>query len=414
MNENIERSSKAERKRKEYVEEKRNKEIDLDKYSLSDLKQEQPKRKETLQELEEADIKTISNVGVHLKETENHSGTYLLCDTDVFTLAEKNDGFECLPIALALQKYPWLGKKYWFKAVKKETDKYTAALSEIIPRGYFIHVKKGVKIEKSFQAALYTTVDNSAMGVHNIIILEEGAELHIITGCTNAKHVHRGVHLGITEAYVGKNANLTCTMVHNWGSELEVRPRSATIVSEGGNFSSNYYSLNPPRHIQMDPYTHLKGKNSKAKYTTILIGKKGTICDIGGTVLLEGENSAAEYAARAVCQGGDVVQTGALIGAGKNCRAHVDCSGMILSDSGMIDAIPGLRAIHPDARMSHEASIGKINTGEVSYLQTRGLTEEEAISLIVRGFLDIGIGGLSEELDKAISEIAEISGHGEE
>jgi Fe-S cluster assembly scaffold protein SufB len=85
----------------------------------------------------------------------------------------------------------------------------------------------------------------------------------------------------------------------------------------------------------------------------------------------------------------------------------------MMSNEGLIEAVPGLRAMHPDAKMSHEASIGRIAPGEVSYLQSKGLTEEEAISMIVRGFLDIGIRGLSSELDAAISEIMTVSGHGE-
>ena len=129
---------------------------------------------------------------------------------------------------------------------------------------------------------------------------------------------------------------------------------------------------------------------------------------------MEGENTGAEIVTRAICQGGELIQAGLLIGAGKNCRAHVDCSGLMMSNQGMIEAVPRLRAIHPDARMSHEASIGRINEGEINYLQSRGLNEEEATSMIVRGFLSMGIEGLSPELDKTIAEIAEISGHGDE
>ena len=85
-----------------------------------------------------------------------------------------------------------------------------------------------------------------------------------------------------------------------------------------------------------------------------------------------------------------------------------------MNEDEMIEAIPGLRVLHPEAKMSHEASIGRISPGEIAYFQSKGFNEEEAISMIVRGFLDIGTSGLSPELDAAISEIAKISGHGEE
>ena len=238
--------------------------------------------------------------------------------------------------------------------------------------------------------------------------------LHLITGCTNKHNIRKGVHIALSENYVGKNATLINTMVHNWGPEFEIRSRSATSVDDEGTYTSNYCSLNLGKSVQLSPFTHLKGKNSSAKYTTIVLGNKGTFADLGGRVLLSGENSGAEIMARAVCYGGTIIQTGLLIGAAPNCRAHVDCSGLMMSNGGLIEAIPGLRSMHPDARMSHEASIGRIAPGEVSYLQSKGMTEEEAISMIVRGFLDAGIRGLSPELDAALSDIAKISGHGEE
>lgn len=389
-------------------------EINLSSYQFSKLNDEYPREKESVKELKKTDIQSLASVGMHLESNAKRSGTYVLCNHDAIKFSSKIKGLECLPIAVALQKYKWLRDKYWFKAVKEDMDKYTTAVGLTIPRGYFIHVKKGFVIKEPFQAALYMNVDNYAMGIHNIIIVEDNAEIHIITGCTNAQHVHKGVHLGVSECYVGKNAKLTSTMAHNWGSELEVRPRSGTIVERNGQFISNYISMKLPKHVQMDPFTHLKGDNSSAIYNSILMGFPGTFCDIGGTVLLEGTNTGAEIVARAVCKGGNIIQRGILIGAGKNCRAHVDCAGMMMSEEGMIEAIPGLRAIHPEARMSHEASIGRINTGEVAYLQSRGLTEQEAISMIIRGFLDVEIEGLGPNLDQMVKEIIEISGHGEE
>ncbi|MFA7140931.1 MAG: SufD family Fe-S cluster assembly protein, partial [Proteiniphilum sp.] len=163
------------------------------------------------------------------------------------------------------------------------------------------------------------------------------------------------------------------------------------------------------------PYTDLKGENSSAKYLTVLVSMPDSYCDVGGTVRMSGENTSAELVARAVNYGGTVLQTGLLIGAAKGARGHVDCSGLMLSDGGVIEAVPGLRATHPDARMSHEAAIGKIDRGEVNYLQSKGLPEMQAIALIIRGFLNIGIEveGLDAELEKMIQQISELSGHGE-
>ncbi|MCK4238284.1 MAG: hypothetical protein KAX33_04120, partial [Candidatus Lokiarchaeota archaeon] len=136
--------NKKERKLALNVEE--NEEINLDEYNFSTLRNEQLSAIDSIHKLEKNEVDSLASVGV-LMEEENRSGTYLLYGHDAFTIARQIEGFECLPIAEALQKYHWLSDKYWFKALKKDLDKYTSAISSTIPSGYFILVKKGVKIE---------------------------------------------------------------------------------------------------------------------------------------------------------------------------------------------------------------------------------------------------------------------------
>lgn len=343
------------------------------------------------------------------------AGKYLLYGHDAFTLFPHIEGVEMLPIAEALERYPEIREEYFFKAVQAEQDAFTQAVAETVPRGYFIRIKKGVHVEEPLQAGFLMHAEMQSMGLHNIVIVEEGAHLHLVTGCTAACTLQGGLHIAISEHFVGKDATLLSTMVHNWGPEFLVYPRGGTIVDERGMYTSHYYSVKPPKHLEMNPFTHLKGDHSTTKYMTVLVSYPETYNEIGGTVLMTGEQSGSELVSRAVNHGGTVIQAGLLIGAAKEARAHVDCSGLMLSDSGIIEAIPGLRAMHPDAKMSHEAAIGKIDMGEVHYLQSKGLDEMQAIALIVRGFLDIGLEleGFAPELKRTIQEISELSGHGE-
>ena len=149
---------------------------------------------------------------------------------------------------------------------------------------------------------------------------------------------------------------------------------------------------------------------------TIIFGSAGSNITTGGNIYLNGENSGAELAHRAVCTGGKINQEGLLIGNAKDCHAHVDCAGMLLDPGtdGYIVSIPGLKALHPEAHMSHEASIGKIAPEQVEYLMCRGMDESEAISMIIRGFFDADFEYLGSELDARIAEIAELAGHGED
>ncbi len=361
------------------------------------------------------EIDSLKAVGINLFDNAI-PGKFLMYGTNTYTAASQIGGVEILPLNEAFLFYPEIREKYYFNAVDKDSDRFTKKAYEKEQNGYFIRVRKNVKVKKPLHTAMFMHREMGTMCIHNIVVVEEGASLHLITGCTSGCTLKGGLHIAVSEHYVGKNAKLISTMVHDWGPEFVVRPRTATIVDDDATFVNNYYSVKPARNIQMNPFTWLKGKNANAKYMTILAAFPNTYSDIGGTVLMEGENSGAELVARAVNHGGTVIQTGLLIGAERGTRAHVDCSGLMMSDKGIIEAIPGLRAMHPDARMSHEAAIGRIDMGEVNYLQSKGLEEMQAIALIVRGFLDIGIEveGLDSELEKTIQEISELSGHGEE
>jgi Fe-S cluster assembly scaffold protein SufB len=388
--------------------------IDQTKYNTSSFESKaySPIEDFHIKEEERLDLK---NVGVDLFDN-SLSGKFLLYGQKIFTSLPQIDGLEIIPLAIAFEIYPEVKSSYYFKTVEPNSDEYTKAVHHSGLNGYFIRVRKNVKIDAPLHTAMFMHEEMSKMCIHNIVVLEEGAQLHLITGCTSACSVKGGLHIAVSEHFVGKGAKLVSTMVHNWGKDFIIRPRGGTIVEDDGTYVSNYYSVQPPKSIQSNPFTHLKGDNSNAKYMTILASFPDTTCDIGGTILMEGKNSGAELVARAVNHGGNVIQTGLVIGAAEGCKAHVDCSGLMMSDKGLIEAIPGLRAMHPDARMSHEAAIGKIDIGEVNYLQSKGLDEMQAIALIIRGFLDIGIEveGLDTELEKTIQQIAELSGHGEE
>jgi Fe-S cluster assembly scaffold protein SufB len=360
------------------------------------------------------DAAALAEVGVFV-EGEERSGTYILRDSQPVCALTTTEGLEVLPIAVALERYDWLGERYYWKLVPADLDEVTARVAaQSEPQGVFIRVTKGCQVTVPCQSALYMASAGIAQVVHNVILLEEGAELELITGCVTGHGVSRGTHWAVTESYIGQNATLTNTMVHSWGPEVEVRPRAATVVEEGGTFVSNYVSLRPAGDIQSNPRTWLNGRGASAKYLTIILGSKGSIIDIGGEVYMNADETSAELVQRGVSTGGRITQRGLMVGNAR-CRAHVDCAGMLLDPGGggLIQSIPGLKALHPEAQLSHEASIGKIAPEQVQYLQARGMEEREAISLIIRGFLEADIEGLGPELDARIAEIAELAGHGE-
>jgi len=246
-----------------------------------------------------------------------------------------------------------------------------------------------------------------AQTVHNVIIAEPGSELEVVTGCSTSKNVERALHLGISEFYVKKGATLTFTMIHNWSETIGVRPRTVVLQEEGSNYVTNYVALRPVKSVQMYPTARIDGKGAFARFNTVAIAHPGSELDLGSRAILNGVDSKCEMVSRTISTGGKVIARGQMIGAASNVKGHLECRGLILRQGGIQSAIPELEARVPDVEMTHEAAVGKIAQDQIEYLMARGLAEEEAIGIIVRGFLDVGIRGLPPQLKSEIDRTIE-------
>ena len=331
-------------------------------------------------------------------------GTFLQKDTTVVHCGSDQEGVEVIPIRQALEADNSIREYYW-KLISVDTDKYTAAAELDLHNGYVIRSLPGTRSVYPVQACLYLDREGLQQTVHNIIIAEEDSELHIITGCATSPHLKKGAHLGISEFYIKKNAKLSFTMIHNWAEDMVVRPRSAARVEEGGLFLNNYICMKPVKSLQMYPVTHLVGEGAVARFYSIIVGTPGSEYDIGGRIFLQKPGTRAEIVSRAITNGAKIIARGDLVGDTPGIKAHLECKGLILN-GGTIHAIPELEGHVDEVEMSHEAAVGKIAQEEISYLMSRGLDEDEATSTIVRGFLNVDIPGLPEqlkaEIDRAI------------
>jgi len=361
---------------------------------------------EDLSKLEEEDKQKILQAGVDASGI-GRSGTYLQMDTAVLHAHSKHEGLEVIPIKRALKECDWI-KDYYWKLVSVDADKYTARTHLNLHDGYVIRALPGSKVIYPVQACLYIDKENLSQYVHNLIIAEEDSELHIITGCATAPHMKRGLHVGISEFFVKKNAKLSFTMIHNWAEDMMVRPRSVGIVEEGGLFLNNYICMKPAKSLQMYPTTHLIGKGAVSRFYSLLVGSAGSELDVGGRIFLKEENTRAEIIARAISNGGRIISRGDLIGEKPGVKAHLECRGLLLK-GGLIHAIPELQGKVEGVEMSHEAAVGKIAQEEILYLMARGLTEDEATATIVRGFLSVDIPGLPPQLKAEIDRAVDMS-----
>ena len=337
------------------------------------------------------------------------AGTYMQMDHSVVHCDIAADGVEILSTDAALKCHAWL-EDYWWRAVAPDADKFTARAALHQEHGYFIRALAGQKVKEPVQACLYIGQEGLIQDVHNLIIVEEGAELHVITGCATDPGVKKGAHIGISEFYIKKGGKLTFTMIHRWGEDVTVRPRTGVIVEEDGLFISNYICMQKVKDIQMYPSTRLTASGAVARINSVLVAPQGSHMDVGGRVVLEAPDTRAEIVARSISTGGVIVNRGHLVGIAPDSKAHLECHGLLLAPGGVIHAVPELEARTDNAELSHEAAVGKIAPEEIEYLMARGLDEEEAVATIVRGFLNVNIEGLPDslaaEINKTIQEFS--------
>jgi len=354
---------------------------------------------ENLQTLDEDSKKTLLQVGVVPSE-EGRSGSFLVVDNTVTHSSLKDKNVELMSTHKALEKYEWL-KDYSWKLVQVDADKYTAKAYLEDADGYFVRVPAGKKSTMPVQTCLMLGSKKVSQTVHNIIVVEKEASLDIITGCTSKKGVEEGLHLGITEMYVKKGATLNFTMIHNWAEQIGVRPRTVVHVEEGGTYISNYICLKPVRSVQAYPTVKLEGKGAVTRLSTIAIAHPGSELDLGSRAIFNAPETRAELISRTITIGGRIIARGEMIANAKGAKGHLECKGLVLGKGSQL-AIPILEANIDDVELTHEAAVGKIAKDQVEYLMARGLTEEEAVGMIVRGFLDVGIRGIPDELRNEI------------
>lgn len=378
--------------------------IDLTKFREPSAKQEV----ESLESLPSQVKEAALYAGIDAKEA-FRAGSYFQMDHSVvYERVQKayQGQIEIMSTAEALEKYDWVADLWW-NAVPVDQDKYTAIAELEMTHGYFIRVKKGQKVEKPIQACLFLSENNISQNVHNLIVVEDDAEAQIITGCSRAFDVDEGLHVGVSEFFLGKRSSLMFTMIHNWAEHFEVRPRTGIVQEADSTYISNYILLRPVKSIQMYPSAYLNGNGARARFNTILSGLQDSYIDVGARTVLAGDNTRSEAITRAVAKDSSVINSrGEIVGRNNLSRGHLDCRGILFSDEANMAAIPELTADKaPKAELSHEAAISPIAEEEVQYLMSRGLTKDEAVSTITRGFLDIDIPGLPPALEGYIQKV---------
>lgn len=342
----------------------------------------------------------------------NRSGTFFHVNQST-VYSKINELFqgkiELMDTKAALQKYSWL-EGYMWKLVDKNKDEFTRKVAADWSGGYFMRIMPGAEITFPLQSCLLITRKDLEQRVHNIIIAEEGSKANIITSCVQHSGVPNATHLGVSEIYVKKSATLNFTMIHQWSENALVRPRSAAEIGDRAKFVSNYVCMRPVKNVQMYPAAFCNGADSAVSFNSILYGHGNSLMDIGSKAVLTGKGSKAEMISRAIArEGSKMMLRGLIDGGNADCKGHLECRGLLIDDEALLHAIPELIARKKGVDLTHEAAVGKISEKEITYLMTRKLSRDQAVSLIIRGFMDVSILGLPDALNAEIKKIVEAS-----
>ncbi|MGB9668088.1 MAG: SufD family Fe-S cluster assembly protein [Thermosulfidibacteraceae bacterium] len=341
----------------------------------------------------------LKKVGFDEREVDR-SGSYMQVDSEVVKCGVKEPGVYVIPTKKAIECDEY--RKYLWKALKEDPS-----LGDF-SNGYFIITEPGKKAIFPVQTCLLIE-DSNIQHVHNIIVVEEDSELTVVTGCSSVPR--KGTHIGVSEFYVKKRGKLHFMMIHMWGEEVEVYPRTGVIVEEGATYVSDYVCFKPGAKIKAYPTIYVDRGGTVVVNSMVMVSETSNI-DLGTRVYLKGKGARAEIVSRSVSFGGVSITRGHLVAEVPGVKGHLECKGLILKDGSIVSAIPELEARTRDVDLTHEAAVGKISEEEIEYLMARGFTPEEAQSIIVRGFLNVDVVNLPESLKEEIDKFLELTTEG--
>lgn len=314
-------------------------------------------------------------------------------------------GVVVLPLRDALEKYSWAREYYW-RALPVDSDVYTA-LVEVYGegKGYFVYVPPGTRVHQPIYVCLLVTASGETQLLHNIVVLGKGAEATIITGCGASHGAGRVAHIGATEIYLGEDASLNYVMIHSWTRGSEVRPRTSIVLEKGARYTEYYLSYGGVGVLESRVWARL-GSSARLYSASVIVAEEGSSYTIGSKAVLLGEESSAELVSRIIGREGSKAVNKAIIEAhAPRARGHIECQALPLGRRTVIETVPVLRSYAEGAELSHEAAIGRLNEEELAYLMARGLDEDQARAILLRGFIHVDVPGLPESIKRLVESV---------
>jgi len=290
----------------------------------------------------------------------------------------------------ALKEQPEIFKKYFAKTIPPEDNKFAALNSAVWSGGSFIYIPPGVKVDMPLQAYFRINAENIGQFERTIIIADEGSEVHYIEGCTAPVYSSESLHSAVVELVAHKDAKLRYTTIQNWSNDVYNLVTKRAYAYEGATVE--WIDGNIGSKLTMKyPGIYLMGRKAYGETLSIAFAGKNQHQDTGAKMVHLAPDTTSKITSKSVSRANGRSTYRGLLRVRKgatNVKATVRCDALLLDDTSKTDTYPYMEINQEDATVTHEATVGKIGDEQIFYLMSRGFTEEEALSLIVNGFME--------------------------
>lgn len=339
------------------------------------------------------DIKnTFDALGIPEAEKESLAGVGAQYDSEIVYHSIKEElvkqGVIYTDFDAAVKEYPELVKQYFTKCVPITDHKFIALHYAVWSGGSFVYVPKGVKVDIPLQSYFRLNAPGAGQFEHTLIIVDEGASLQFIEGCSAPKYNEINLHAGCVELFVKENGFLRYSTIENWSKNMMNLNTKKVVVDKNGTIEWVTGSFGS-KVSMLYPMSILNGENSKCEFTGISFAGKGQNLDTGLKIVHNAPNTSSVVNSKSISKDGGVCTFRSDIKVrprAEKSKVSVSCESLMLDSISRSDTIPVNDVQTDEVEFSHEAKIGKISDQAIFYLMTRGISEEEAKAMIVRGF----------------------------
>ncbi len=338
--------------------------------------------------------KTFDKLGVPEAERKFFAGAESQFDSSVvYSHVNKElerQGIIFVDTDTAVKKYPELVKKYFGSVIPSSDNKFAALNTATWSGGSFIYIPKGVKATMPLNAYFRINAEKSGQFERTLIIADEGADVTYIEGCTAPVYATNSLHSAIVELVALKGAHIRYVTIQNWSKNVYNLVTQRAHAHEGARIE--WIDANIGSKINMKyPSIYLMGKGASGEVLSIAVAGEGQVQDSGGKIYHLAPNTTSKIISKSVSKGSGVSTFRGLLHVAKNAsdaKAHVSCDALLLDGFAKTNTYPYNQINRSDAVISHEAKIGKISDDMIFYLMSRGISEEDAVAMIVLGFID--------------------------